>query len=137
MFEGRYYQHIYLNFNINYIFENMKNIYTVSRFVLNEYFANTENSIGYNVVDDNLFIHGFESKSGKSLSSFFDVVTVLADPGNGQIIDITSQIQKQHTNKLSIKQLFTNSGNISFIKLTITCGNLHTKKCTSIIIGTK
>lgn len=115
----------------------MRNIDIVKRFNLNEHMPNETSTITYVVKDDNLFIHGFESKSGKSLNSFASVINVVVENEQLEQVNITSKVEKHHSNKLSIASLFPNNSIQETLKIIVSCADLHTKKCTSIIIGTK
>ena len=110
----------------------MSKINIVKLYDLYEYKSNTVNTINYEVKDNNMFIHGYEQHSGKSLSSMTNCVQVYLQNGS-TTIDVTSRIYSKQSNLLKLNELFDVIP--TSLIVTVVCKDLLLNKSSSIIVG--
>ena len=145
-----------------------KEILSAKTFNVTEHFANSSDTIRYYIKDDVIFIHAYESKSGKSIKSFMSIYdgnefTHSVSSGEAEIrrqssfnttnvvdiylsIDgkqygITSLVNKNHSNKISISKILADNNATmpvdDFVDIIVNCKELYAFKGTSIIVGIK
>ena len=112
----------------------MSKINIVKLYDLYEYKSNTVNTINYEVKDNNMFIHGYEQHSGKSLSSMTNCVQVYLQHGS-TTIDVTSRIYSKQSNLLKLNELFDVILIPTMLIVTVVCKDLLLNKSSSIIVG--
>ena len=110
----------------------MSKINIVKLYDLYEYKSNTVNTINYEVKDNNMFIHGYEQHSGKSLSSMTNCVQVYLQ-NESTTIDVTSRIYSKQSNLLKLNELFDMIP--TSLIVTVVCKDLLLNKSSSIIVG--
>lgn len=97
---------------------------------------NSELIFDVEIQNNDLFIHGYDRYTGRSVSALLNVISVKLIY-NSVEVDITSLIHKSPHNKIKFKSLFPEGNNNDSAQIKITTGDLESMSCTQLIFGKK